>query len=137
MYTNKLTIIYLFISRWKPSLRKDWPPTLPSVVYVTMVAPRELTGDNEEGWTVVSSKRTLKYWERSPRKKKQKSVGSISITSDEEVIQASSENGSVKSRDSSTSWSSIVKRYMKMNIPRINIDITSTTSSKTFEESTN
>ena len=102
-----------------------------------MVAPQELSGDNEEGWTVVSSKITLRRLKKISKKQITRSVGSTSSTSDQEVIQASSDNRSIKSGDSSTSWSSIVKRSMKMNIPRINIDITSTTTSKTSEGSTN
>ena len=102
-----------------------------------MVAPQELSGDKEEGWTVVSSKRTLRRLRKISKKNSQTSVGSTSNTSNSEVIQASSDNGSIKSGESSTSWASIVKRSMKMNIPKINIDITSVTSSKSSDESTN
>ena len=102
-----------------------------------MVAPQELSGDKEEGWTVVSSKRTLRRLRKISKKNTERSVGSTSNTSNSEVIQASSDNGSIKSGESSTSWSPIVKRSMKMNIPKINIDITSVTSSKSSNESTN
>ena len=102
-----------------------------------IVAPQELSGDNEEGWTVVSSKITLRRLKKISKKQITRSVGSTSSTSDQEVIQASSDNRSIKSGDSSTSWSSIVKRSMKMNIPKVNIDITSITSSKSSNKSTN
>ena len=62
-----------------------------------MVAPQELSGDNEEGWAVVSSKRTLRRLRKISKKNTARSVGSTSSTSNQEVIQASSDNGSIKS----------------------------------------
>ena len=68
-----------------------------------MIAPQEITGDNEEGWIVVSSRRTLRRLRKISKNQPTKSLSSNSNTSYEAVVQASSENGSAKSSKSSTS----------------------------------
>ena len=70
-----------------------------------MVASQEITGECEEGLTVVSSIRTLRRWWKISKNNTAKIKSSNSNTSEEEVVKASSENNSIKSSNSRTSWS--------------------------------
>ena len=104
-----------------------------------MVAPQELTSECEDGWTVVSSKRTLRKLRKMKKSTNQKCKESTDKTSAEVHIKSksSSANDSVKSTSSKESWSSIVKRALKMDVPRVSIEICSKTTSKTQESSEN
>ena len=106
-----------------------------------MVAPQELASECEEGWTVVSSKRTLRKI-RKLRKLRSNSIKSSKSTdhsSSEEIQEPkfSSANDSVKSASSGESWSSIVKRALKMDVPKVSLSIHSTPSTKSKESSSN
>ena len=81
-----------------------------------MIAPQELTSECEEGWTVVSSKRTLQKL-RKIKKSTNKKYKSTDHTSAEEQKEPkiSSANNSVKSASSRESWSS-VERALKMDM---------------------
>ena len=105
----------------------------------TMVATQELTSEGEEGWTVVSSKRTLQNLRKIKNSTNQKCKKSTDQTSAEvhNESKSSSANDSVKSASSKESWSSIVKRALKMDVPRVSIRICSKTTSKTQESSEN
>ena len=106
-----------------------------------MVAPQELASECEEGWTVVSSKRTLRKIRklRKLRSNSTKSLKSTDYSSDEENQEPkiSSANASVKSTSSGESWSSIVKRALKMDVPKVSLSIHSTPSTKSKESSNN
>ena len=75
-----------------------------------MVAPRDFNRETEDGWTVVTSKKTLRRIRKA--KKNQKNYEN----------DASSEDFSIKSTPSNeSSWSSIVKRSLKMDVPKVDI----------------
>ena len=75
-----------------------------------MVAPRDYHREPEDGWTVVMSKKNL----RKTRKNKKNDF--------KKVFDASSVVDSVKSTTSDdSSWASIVKRYLKTKVPKVNL----------------
>ena len=75
-----------------------------------MVAPRDFNRETKDGWTVVTSKKTLRRIRKA--KKNQKNNEN----------DASSEDFSIKSTPSNeSSWSSIVKRSLKMDVPKVDI----------------
>ena len=100
-----------------------------------MVAPQELTSECKEGWTVVPSKRTLQKLRKLKNSTNRKCKKSTDHTSAEVHNEStiSSANNSVKSASSKESRSSIVKRTLKMDVPRVSIEICSKTTSKTQE----
>ena len=96
-----------------------------------MVAPRDFNRETEEGWTVVTSKRTLLKIRKAKKNIKK------NYKNNEKV--ASSDDVSMETTPSNEStWSSIVKRSLKMDVPRVSIEIASTSSaSKQSNESEN
>ena len=87
-----------------------------------MISAQELSGDCEEGWTYGASRETLRRLRKISKNNATKSNSRNSNTSDKEVVQASSENESIKSSKSGISWSSIVKDPFQSSIKVYNFD---------------
>ena len=94
-----------------------------------MVAPREFARGCEDGdgWIKVSSKKNLRKNKGIHKNKPTKDITFFSKENNQDEVSSASD-ASIKSDSSGTSWSSIVKKSLKMNVPRVSIDIASTSS---------
>ena len=104
-----------------------------------MVAPREFARGCEdgEGWIKVTSKKNLRKNKGIHKNKPTKDITFFSKENNQDEVSSASD-ASIKSDSSGTSWSSIVKKSLKMNVPRVSIDIASTSStSKQSSDSNN
>ena len=100
-----------------------------------MVAPREFAHGCEDGdgWIKVSSKKSLRKEKKIHKNKPSKDISFFSAENNQDEV--SSATDSNKSSTSGSSWASILKRSLKMNVPRVSIDIASTsTASKNSED---
>ena len=80
-----------------------------------MVAPREFTGTDEGGWTVVCSKNTLHKMRKIQKKKDRKNIKPPKVSQfffDDSSSASSSKFSTVKS---GTSWSYVLKKALKID----------------------
>ena len=99
-----------------------------------MVAPREFARGSEDGdgWIEVSSKKNLRKQKKFLKKKPSKDISFFSAENNQDEVSSASDSN--KSDTSGSSWASILKRSLKMDVPRVSIDIASTsTDSKNSE----
>ena len=81
-----------------------------------MVAPRDFHRETEQGWTVVTSKKTLRKFKKNKK--------NIDKNHKNKKNTASSVTNTVKSTSSNDqSWASIVKKTLKMSIPKVDSDM--------------
>ncbi len=94
-----------------------------------MVAPRVFTRGSEDGdgWIKVSSKKTLRKNKGIHKNKPTKDISFFSKENNQDEVSFAS-NTSIKSENSGRSWSSILKKSLRMDAPRVSIDIASTSS---------
>ena len=100
-----------------------------------MVAPREFARGSEDGdgWIEVSSKKNLRKQKKFLKKKPSKDISFFSAENNQDEVSSASDSN--KSDTSGSSWASILKRSLKMDVPRVSIDIASTsTDSKNSED---
>ena len=92
-----------------------------------MVAPHDFHRETEQGWTVVTSKKTLHKFKKNKKNidknYKNKKNTAFSVTN---TVKSTSSNDQ--------SWASIVKKTLKMSIPNIDSDMSFSGSANSSPE---
>ena len=99
-----------------------------------MVAPLEIACGCEDGdgWIKISSKKSLHKEKKIHKNKASKDISFFSAENNQDEV--SSTTDSNKSDTSGSSWASILKGPLKIDVPRVSIDIASNSNDSTNSE---